>query len=65
MIDLPLTANSVPSSLILFNLMMEMIHLSEASVITRVTQRIILENGILHSHRREDFTFYITTGHLL
>jgi hypothetical protein len=41
------TAN-VPSSLILFTLMMEAVRFSETSVLTRVTQRNILEDCIPH-----------------
>jgi hypothetical protein len=46
------TAN-VPISPILVTLMMEAIHSPETSVLTRVTQPNIPEDGILHSHRRE------------
>jgi hypothetical protein len=41
------TANIVPSSLILFTLMMEAICFSEMSVLTRTTRRHIQEDGIL------------------
>jgi hypothetical protein len=40
--------------------MMEAIHASETSVLTRGTQRIVPEEGILHSHRRENLKSYIT-----
>jgi hypothetical protein len=43
--------NVVPGSLILFSLMMEATHSSEASHITRATRRHISEYGVLHSHR--------------
>jgi hypothetical protein len=48
------TANVVPSSPILVTLMMEVIRSSEMSILTRVTRRSIQEDGILHSHRREN-----------
>jgi hypothetical protein len=38
--------------------MMEAIHSSETSVLTRTTWRNIPEDGILHSHRRENLKFY-------
>jgi hypothetical protein len=53
------TAN-VPSSLILFAIMMEAVRSSETSVLTRATRRHIPEGGILHSHRREDLKCYLT-----
>jgi hypothetical protein len=46
------TANVVPSSPILVTLMMEAIRCFESSVIATATWRNILEDGILHSHRR-------------
>jgi hypothetical protein len=47
------TAN-VPSSPILVTLMMEAIRFSESSVLTRATLRKISEDGIFHSHHREN-----------
>jgi hypothetical protein len=47
-----------PSSPKLVILMMEETHLSETSVPTRVTERNIPEDGILHSHGREDLKSY-------
>jgi hypothetical protein len=52
MLRLLVTANIVPSSLILVNLMMEAIRSSETSVITRATQRHIPEDSTLHSPHR-------------
>jgi hypothetical protein len=56
-IRLIVTAN-VPSSLILFTLM-KALRSSETSVLTRASQRHIQEDGIVRSHRRENFKSYI------
>jgi hypothetical protein len=48
MLQLLVTANVVPSSLILFSLMMEATNFSETSVLTRVTSRHNPEDGILY-----------------
>jgi hypothetical protein len=52
------TANIVPGSPILAALMMEAINSRETSVLTRSTRRRIPEDGILHSHRRENLKTY-------
>jgi hypothetical protein len=54
-----LVTAKVPSSQILFALMMEAMRYSETSVITGATQRNIPEESILHSHRRENLKSYI------
>jgi hypothetical protein len=55
------TANDVPGSPILVALMMEVIRLSETSVITSATKRNITGDGIAHSFRRENLKSYMLT----
>jgi hypothetical protein len=52
-------ANVVPNSPVFLTLVMEAIHFSESSVLARATRRYNPEDGILHSHRRENLKSYI------
>jgi hypothetical protein len=51
-LQLLVTTNIVPGSLITSILTMEAKHSSESSVLTRATQRHIPKDDILHSHTR-------------
>jgi hypothetical protein len=56
------TAYVVSRSPILVALIMEAILTTETSLVSRATMRNIQEDGVLHSHRRENFKFYIAFG---
>jgi hypothetical protein len=59
MLQLLVIDNVALSSLILSIMMMEELGSSEISALTRVTRRYIPEGGILHSHRRVYWKFYM------
>jgi hypothetical protein len=54
---------TVPTSQILVTLMMEALHSSKLSVLTRATQHNTAEDGIPHSHSREILKSYSLLQH--
>jgi hypothetical protein len=56
--------NAVPNSQIYVVLMIEAIRSYGTSVVTIATRHHILEDGIFHSHRRENLKFYIQIAKL-
>jgi hypothetical protein len=58
LLQLLVTDNTVPSSMILFTLMMEATWSSETSVLTTATWHHVPEDDILHSHNRETLKSY-------
>jgi hypothetical protein len=57
--QLLVTAKVFTSLPILATIMMEALLSSETSVLTRATRRTHPEDGIIHSHRRENLNSYI------
>jgi hypothetical protein len=58
-LQLLVTVNVAPNSLILFTMMMVAISFSETSTLRRPTRRHIPKDDILHSRRRESLKSYI------
>jgi hypothetical protein len=59
LLQLLVTANVVPSLLILLTLTMVALRSSETKALTRAIRRNIPEDGILHSHCRENLKSYV------
>jgi hypothetical protein len=57
-LQLLVTANVVPSSLILITIMSEAMRSSKSSILTTTTRRNIPEDGVLDSQRRENLKSY-------
>jgi hypothetical protein len=58
-LQLLVTANAIPSSLILFTLMMLAIRSSKISALTKTTEHQFPEEGTLYIYWRENFKSYI------
>jgi hypothetical protein len=58
MVRLLVMADVVPSSPILVTLMMEALGSSGTSVLARPTWRNIPQDGVLHSHHRENLKYF-------
>jgi hypothetical protein len=58
-LQLLVTANVVPSSVILFSLMMEAMRSSEMLVLTIATRRRIPEDGMLHDISESEFCLHL------
>jgi hypothetical protein len=58
-VHLLLVTANVPSSQVLVTLMIEALGSSETSALATATRRDNLQDGILHSHRRENLRSYL------
>jgi hypothetical protein len=59
-LQLLISANVDPNSLVLVTLMIEAIHFSESSTLTRTTRSHIPEDVIIHSQCRENLRSYVS-----